>query len=192
MKNNLQTLLKSALSIVAVGTFLALASSCTKQDFDTFTTVGFNYSYDVTIPDTTVDANQPLEGDYLTGEIDTKFAEKLKDAKTTADLLSEIKLTRLSVTALDGISNLDYLSSIKVYIKSAKNAEVLLVENTNIPVGAYSIYLETKDVNLKNYAFEDKIQFRTKLTMRPNSEIKDQKLRFEASLIGNAKVSSLK
>lgn len=73
-----------------------------------------------------------------------------------------------------------------MYIKSANNAEVLLVENTSIPAGAYFINMAVKDVNLKNYIFEDKIQFRTKLTIRPTSEIRDQKLRFDASLIGKA------
>lgn len=192
MKNIATSISKKAFGVIASLLALVILSSCTKQDFETFTTVGFDYTYDVSIPDTTVDANQALEGDYLSGEIDTKFAEKLNDAKTTADLLSEIKLTRLTVTCLNGISNLDYLSSIKIYIKSANNAEILLVENTDIPVGAYAINLTVKDVNLKNYIFEDKIQFRTKLTIRPTSEIKDQKLRFEASLIGKAALSSLK
>lgn len=186
MKNTSFAHIKRAFGFIAIGIALTTASSCTKQDFETFTTVGFDYSYDVSIPDTTVDANQPLEGDYLSGEIDTKFAETIKDAKSTADLVSEIKLTRLSVTCLNGTSNLDYVSSIKVYIKSANNAEVLLVENTSIPAGAYFINMAVKDVNLKNYIFEDKIQFRTKLTIRPTSEIRDQKLRFDASLIGKA------
>lgn len=186
MKNTSLAPIKRAFGFIAIGIALTTASSCTKQDFETFTTVGFDYSYDVNIPDTTVDANQPLEGDYLSGEIDTRFAETIKDAKSSADLVSEIKLTRLSVTCLNGTSNLDYVSSIKVYIKSANNAEVLLVENTSIPAGAYFINMAVNDVNLKNYIFEDKIQFRTKLTLRPTSEIADQQLRFNASLTGKA------
>lgn len=186
MKNIKRSFIKKALSLATLVTVLITANSCTKKDFETFTTIGFDYSYDVTIPDTTVDSNQPLEGDYLTAEIDTKSAEKIKDAKSTADLVSEIKITRLSVTCLNGTSNLDYVSSIKIYIKSANNAEVLLMEKTDIPTGAYSVNMDLKDVNIKNYIFEDKIQFRTKLTFRPSSEIYDQKLRFDASVIGKA------
>lgn len=186
MKNIKHSFTKKVLSLAMILTVLITANSCTKKDFETFTTIGFDYSYDVTIPDTTVDINQPLEGDYLSAEIDTKSAEKIKDAKSTADLVSEIKITRLSVTCLNGTSNLDYVSSIKVYIKSANNAEVLLMEKTDIPAGAYSVNMNQKDVNIKNYIFEDKIQFRTKLTFRPSSEIYDQKLRFDASVIGKA------
>ncbi len=192
MKNITSPLLKKTLGFVAATALLLAGLSCTKKDFETFTTVGFNYSYDVVIPDTTIAGDQPAEGDYLSPLIDTKSAEKIKDAKTTADLVSDIKITRLTVTCLDGTSNLDYVKSIKIYIQSANNPEVLLMEKDSIPAGAYLVSMDLKDVNIKNFIFEDKIQFRTKLMFRPRAEIQNQKLRCDATLLGKATVRSSK
>lgn len=190
MKNKLSNNIKGLLGIVAASTMLLAGFACTKKQIDTFTTVGFNYTYDVAVPASTIAASQQTTTvDYITPEIDTKSAELIKDAKSTADLISEIKMTRLAVTCIDGNANLDYVNTIKIYIKSANNAELLLMEKANIPAGAYTVNMDLKDVNIKNYIFEDKIQFRTALTFKPTTTIDDQKLRMDASLLGKAKLT---
>jgi hypothetical protein len=190
MKNKQSKMIKGLLVIIAASTMLLAGFACTKQQIDTFTTVGFNYSYEVSIKDTTIiGSEQSTTVDYISPEINTKWTETIKDAKTTADLVSEIKMTRLSVTCLSGTSNLDYVNTIKIYIKSAKNAELLLMEKANIPAGAFEVNMDLKDVNLKNYIFEEKIQFRTAMTFKPTVAIDDQQLRMDASLVGKAKLT---
>lgn len=185
----MKNIIKIVLGIVATSAILLVGFACTKQEMDTFTTVGFSYSFDVAIKDTTITGSeQSTAVDYITPEIDTKWTETIKDAKTTADLVSEIKMTRLSVTCLSGTSNLDYVNTIKIYIKSANNAELLLMEKTNIPAGAFSVNMDLKDVNIKNYIFEDKIQFRTAMTFKPTVAIDDQTLRMDATVLGSAKL----
>lgn len=189
MKNKTSNKTKIVLGIVATSAILLAGFACTKQQIDTFTTVGFNYSYEVAIKDTTITGSeQSTTVDYISPEINTKWTETIKDAKTTADLVSEIKMSRLSVTCLSGTSNLDYVNTIKIYIKSANNAELLLMEKANIPAGAYEVNMDLKDVNLKNYIFEEKIQFRTAMTFKPTVAIDDQQLRMDATLLGRAKL----
>ena len=192
MKNKPTKRRKGILGLVVASAILIAGFACTKQQVDTFTTIGFNYTYEVSIPDTTISETQPAEGKYVSPEIDTKWTETIKNAKSSADLVSEIKMTRLSVTCMDGTANLDYVKNIKIYIKSANNAEVLLTMKDSIPAGAYALNMDLKDLNLKNYIFEDKIQFRTDITFKPASIIFAQKLRMDASLLGSAKVSGLK
>ncbi len=190
MKNKPSNIIKGVLAILAVSTILLTSFACTKQQIDTFTTVGFNYTFVAAVPASTITASQQTTtADYITPEIDTKSAELIKDAKSTADLISEIKMTRLTVTCDDGTSNLDYVNTIKIYIRSASNPEVLLMEKANIPAGAYTVNMDLKDVNIKNYVFEDKIQFRTALTFKTTTTIDDQKLRMDASLLGKAKLT---
>ncbi len=190
MKNTISPFLKKASRLVVASTVLIAGFSCTKQDFHTFTTVGFNYSYEVVIRDTVISGEQPVDAEYLSREINTNSAEKIKDAKTSADLVSEVNISRFTITCLNGTSNLDYVKSVKIYIKSANNAEVLLMEKDSIPPGAYVVAMDLKDVNIKNFIFEDKIQFRAKLKFRPASTIENQKLRMDASLLGTAKVAN--
>jgi len=191
MKNQNFKIAKKVSGTIVALTVLLTAFSCSKKDIDKFTTIGFDYSFEVNVPDTVIKSISQNQAEFLSPPIDSKSVEKIKDAKTTTDLVSEIKMTKLTVTCIGGTSNLDYVNSIKIYIKSAKNPEVLLMEKASIPAGAKSVDMDLKDVDVKKYIFEDQIQFRTVLTFKSNStttQIDSQKLRCDASLLGKAKL----
>jgi hypothetical protein len=190
MKKQNIKIVKTTFATIIAAVLLLAGFSCKKEDVDKFTTIGFSYSYDVDVPATAITDSLKTEAEYLSPLIDSKSAEKIKDAKTTADLVSEIKMTKFTVTCIGGTSNLDYVNSIKVYIKSAKNSEVLLMEKTNIPAGAKSVDMDLKDVNIKEFIFEDQIQFRTGLSFKQTKAIDDQKMRLDATLLGKAKLPS--
>jgi len=188
MKKQNINLAKTTIISVVVLALLLIAFSCSKKDLTEFTTIGFSYSYDVDVPATDITDSLRTSAEYVSPLIDTQSAEKIKDAKTNAGFVSKIKITKFKVTSIGGTSNLDYVKSIQVFIKSDANKAVFLMEKINIPAGAKSVDMDLMDVDIKEYVFKDQIQFLTFLTFKPTSSIDKQKLRMDATVLGRAKL----
>ena len=53
-----------------------------------------------------------------------------------------------------------WIKSITIYIKAANVGEQIIASKTLIPTGITALSLDLQNVNIKNYIFEDNIQFR--------------------------------
>ena len=172
---------KKALILCLLAPLMALNFSCKKDEPIEF---DLDYSTSLPVPASSYTANVPVE--FLTPEIPTESAGKFKSAKTTQELISEIKMTRFNITAPEG--NLDGLKNISIYLKSSGLGDVLIAKKDSIPPGTTSTTADLMDVNIKQYVFNDKIQFKVGLTLTSGSadarQFKmDQTLHVKAKLI---------
>lgn len=160
----------AATLLFAVLVFIGI-TSCekTKDDVNKATEFDMSYSSEFTIPSTTLTVpggtptttTQPI--DFNTPEISTGSASKFASESTTKDLIEEIKMTRFNISNPNG--NLNFLKSISIYIKTSDLGDVLVATKTNIPQNVSSVDADLKDVNIKEYIFKDKIQFRVNVTL---------------------------
>lgn len=145
-------------SVILALMFLSLAIACnkTKEKINEVTEFDLNYSSNVAVPSSSLNANLPV--DFVSPEINTESAAKFSAEGTSQDLIDQIKLTKFHITNNSG--NLDFLKSFTVYIKASGLSEAAIASKTLVPAGQTTIAGDIADVNLKNYLFKDKIQFR--------------------------------
>lgn len=160
--SQLNVVRKKALILCLLAPLLALNFSCKKDEPIEF---DLNYSTSMPVPATSYTANVPVE--FLTPEIPTESASKFKSAKTTQELISEIKMTKFNISAEGG--NLDGLKNISIYLKSSGLGDVLIAKKDSIPPGTTSTAADLMDVNIKEYVFNDKIQFKVGMTLTAGS-----------------------
>ena len=146
---------------VLAGAVLFGITSCqkTKDSINSLTEFDIPYSsnFDVpATPSTTTSATTPV--DVTTPNIPTNSSSIYGNNKTSADLITEIKLSKLTISTTG--ANLDYLKSVSVYIKTGSIAEKLIATNASIQTGVTSVTLAPQDVNIKDYINQDNIQFR--------------------------------
>jgi hypothetical protein len=157
---------KAATFILAVLVFTGI-TSCqkAKDNINKATEFDMNYSTEVSIPSSTLTApqgtTQPI--DFNTPEISTQSTSRFSSESTTKDLITEIKLTKFTISNPKG--NLSFLRSISIYLKSSGKDDILIATKTNIPDNSTSVDADVKDVNIKDYIFKDKIQFRVNVTL---------------------------
>ena len=161
---------KAAILLIAV-LVLAGITSCqkTKDDVNKATEFDMSYSTEFTIPSTTLtppggsstSTTQPI--DFNTPDISTASASRFTSESTTKDLISEIKMTKFNISNPGG--NLNYLKSMSIYLKTTDLGDVLVATKTNIPQNISSLDADLGDVNIKEYIFKDKIQFRINVVL---------------------------
>ncbi len=144
--------------IIFLGLSLLLISSCkkTKDNINEATEFDINYSTTLPIPSTSVSVNVPA--DFTTPEISTESSSRFATEKTTKELVDEIKMTKFDISTSSG--NLNFLKSLTIYIKSSGLADVAVATKTTIPQGVTAFSTDLSDANIKNYIFNDKIQFK--------------------------------
>jgi len=159
-------------------------TSCTKakDEVNKATEFDMNYSTEFTIPSTTLTppsgmtTSTTVPIDFNTPDISTASANKFASESTTKDLISEIKMTRFNISNPNG--NLNYLKSLSIYLKTTDMGEVLVATKTNIPQNISSLDADLSDVNIKEYIFKDKIQFRINVVLITGTGASgDQKLK---------------
>ncbi len=160
---------------------IAFNWSCNKEKLTEF---DIDYSTSLPVPASSYTVNTPVE--FLTPEIPTESASKFSSAKTSQNLIDEIKMTRFYITAVTG--NLDGLKNISIYLKTSNLGDVLVASKASIPAGSTSISADLNDVNIKEYIFKDKIQFRVSVTISSDPSAArqfklDQTLHVKAKLI---------
>lgn len=151
--------MKKIASITMVLGIMVFFLSCKKNkptEFD------INYTTSLTIPSTAISINTPA--DFNSPEIPTDSKNKFSSQKTVQSLVSEIKLTRFDLSVDNG--NLNFLKSLNIYIKTSGLGDVLIATKTVIPQNVTSFSMDLQDVNIKDYVFGDKIQFRVTVTIQ--------------------------
>jgi len=158
---------KTILLLAASFVFFGI-TSCekAKEELDQLTEFDIPYSTNVTIPETTlnntVSATAPI--DLKTPDIPTNSSAAFSGNKTSAELISEIKMTKLTISVPSG--NLDFVKSISIYMNSTGLGEVLIATKSVFPTGQTSVEMEMSSANIKDYIKKDNISFRVAGTVQ--------------------------
>lgn len=170
--------MKKIITACLILTLSVLSLSCkkTKETVDELTEFDLNYTTNLTVPSHTLATNVPV--DFTTPDISTNSSTKFSENKTTADLVSEIKLTKFNISVATG--NLDFLKSLSIYIKT-NNGETLIGTKTNIPTGVNQTQLDLADVNIKSYIVEPSMKFRVTVTIDA-STVNGQNLKMDQTV----------
>ena len=163
-------------SILVTLSIFSLSCKKTKETVDELTEFDLNYTTNLTVPSHTLATNVPV--DFTTPDVSTNSTSKFSENKTTADLVSEIKLTKFNISVATG--NLDFLKSLSIYIKTA-NGETLIGTKTNIPTGINQTQLDLADVNIKSYIVEPSMKFRVTVTIDA-STVNGQNLKMDQTV----------
>ena len=83
------------------------------------------------------------------------------------------------------VSNLDFLKSLTVYIKASNVGEQMIATKTNIPSGITSVAMDLQDTNIKDFIFQDNIQFRV-VAIFDATAATDQVLKMDETVHVNA------
>ena len=84
--------------------------------------------------------------------VPTRSDEKFKNENTSADLVKDVKLDRLTLTITDpSAENFDFLQSISLYISTNQSDRILLASLDNVPTGVSSIQLTPTGQKLDKY-----------------------------------------
>lgn len=157
--------MKKIISLSLLITFIALGLSCKKKDeANKLTEFDINYSTNLAIPSASVPVTSssitPTTVEFTTPNIPTQQSTKFSAEGTVKNLIDEIKMTKFDVSVSGTGANLDFLKSLTIYIKAANIGEQMVSSKSNIPTGVTSVSMDMQDVNIKNFIFEDNIQFR--------------------------------
>ncbi|WP_317899217.1 hypothetical protein [Aurantibacillus circumpalustris] len=156
-------------------------SSCEKLKEEVNKAVEFdmNYASETTVPSSSIAASQVLE--INTPEIATESSSRFGSEGTSSSLISEIKFKKLTISNSNG--NLDFLDSLSIYIQSPGQPGELVASKLIVPKSVSSFECDLTDLNVKEYLFKEKIQF--KVVARVTSggvSAGDQKLKLEEIL----------
>lgn len=151
--------MKKILGVLIISSLVALNLSCKK---DKPTEFDIDYTSTLTIPSTSITVNVPA--DFDSPEIPTNSKDKFTSEKTVQNLVDEIRLTKFDLSVANG--NLNFLKSLSIYLKTSGLGDVLIASKTSIPQGVSSLAMDLQDVNIKEYIFKDKIQFRVNVTIQ--------------------------
>lgn len=158
MKKVLNALL--ALSIV----FFGLSCKKTKEKVDELTEFDMSYSYNLTVPSTSIaPTNTTIPVSFTTPDIPTNSTTTFANQKTVAEKVSEIKLTDFKISTTG--TNLDYLKSLTIYIQASGQPEVQIANKTSVPTGVTSVNVDLSNTNLKEYIFGSAFKIRVALTV---------------------------
>lgn len=95
--------------------------------------------------------------------------ESFKNNNTSANLVKDVSLTRLTLTITDPASeNFDFLKSIKIYIGTDGSDKVLLASLDNIPTGVSAIDLVSSNARLDKYIKAQSYTLYTEVALRSN------------------------
>ena len=137
--------------------FVLIPSSCKKVDKLTQFTMPYDAS--VTIKSTT-GINLPF--DLLTPDITTNSESTFSLNNTRADLVQQIKLTKLTLTVSSPANgDFSFLKSIAIYISAGGQSETKVAWYDNVPASpGKTIELQTTDTDLKDYIKQDSFTLR--------------------------------
>lgn len=84
--------------------------------------------------------------------VPTRSDEKFKNENTSANLVKDVKLDRLTLTITDpNAENFDFLQSISLYISTDSNDRILLASLDNVPTGVTTLQLTPTTQKLDKY-----------------------------------------
>ena len=103
-----------------------------------------------------------------TPSIQSSSQEEFENNNTSAERVDEVILNELNLSITNPSDRtFSFLSSVKIYISTNTESEILLAERTNIPQNVGStLMLETTGENIKSYVVEDQFSLRYEIEVR--------------------------
>lgn len=178
-----------SLSTLIICGMLFITSCKKKEEAKKLTEFDISYSTNLTMPSASITVSTPTTSvEFTTPNVPTQQADKFNAEGTSQSLIDEIKFTKFDITASGTGANLDFLKSLTVYIKASGVGEQIIATKSNIPTGTTSVSMDLQDVNIKNYIFQDNIQFKVlaifDASSSTNQTLKlDETVHVKASLI---------
>jgi hypothetical protein len=172
--------MKKTAGILVAALIVLGITSCkkTKDDINKATEFDMTYASEFTIPSSpSYTATTPV--DFNSPDIPTQSSSKFAAEETTKDLIEEIKLTKFTISNPSG--NLNFVSSIAIYIKTSGLGDVLVASKSNIPQNVSSVSADLTGANIKEFIFKDKIQFRVTATITSGLST-EQKLKIDETV----------
>ncbi|GAA4391603.1 hypothetical protein [Hymenobacter koreensis] len=137
----MKNLLFALLAVVLMATV-----ACEK--IDKLLTFYIEDSQNIKIPATPLLGQLPL----IPVPVTTRSEEKFKNANTSAELVKDVKLDKLTLTVTDpSAANFDFLESITIYISTDQNDRVPLASLNPVPLGQKTIELQPTGAVLDKY-----------------------------------------
>lgn len=156
--------MKKIISLCLVLSFVFFNISCKKEEADKLTEFDINYSTSLTMPSSSITVSSssitPTTVEFTTPNIPTEQSSKFNAEKTAQNLIDQIKMTKFDISVSGAGANLDFLKSLTIYVKASGAGEQIIATKTNIPSGLTTLSLDLQDVNIKNFIFQENIQFK--------------------------------
>lgn len=160
--------MKKIISFSFMTALLVFGVSCKKEEAAKLTEFDISYSTNLTIPSASMTVSNPsltpTTVEFTTPNVPTQQATKFSAEGTAKNLIDQIKMTKFDISVSGAGANLDFLKSLTVYIKASSVGEQMVATKTNIPSSVTSVAMDLQDVNIKDYIFQDNIQFRVVAT----------------------------
>lgn len=154
----------------------------------------FDVPYKTTIPVPVLPYTALLDTVSLPSpKFNTGIKKLFEDYSTSRDLLDQVTLDILTLTAQDSTSgasgNFDFLKSVTLYIKADGLPEKQLAAKDTIPTGTTKISFATSKVNMTDYIAKDSLNIRMFIKQRgPNTKalkaVCDMKFHVNAKILG--------
>lgn len=175
--------MKKIIYFFIIASIFTIHGSCKKEEANKLTEFDINYSTNLTIPSAsiTVAVSPTTSVEFTTPNIPTQNSTKFSAEGTSKSLVDEIKMTKFDLSVFGTGANLDFLKSLTIYIKAANVGEQVIASKTLIPTGITALSLDLQDVNIKNYIFEDNIQFRVLAIFDATASV-DQTLKMDETV----------
>jgi hypothetical protein len=175
--------MKNILTLLVLTGFIGFGLSCKKkEEANKLTEFDIDYSTNLSIPSSSITVTTPTTSvEFTTPNVPTQQSSKFNSEGTAQSLIDEIKLTKFNISVSGSNANLDFLKSLTVYIKAINVGEQIVATKSNIPAGVTSVAMDLQDVNIKNYIFQDNIQFRI-LAIFDGSNATDQTLKLDETV----------
>jgi len=157
--------------------FALLLTDVSCKKVDEATEFDINYSSRQSVPGSSLSVG--AQADVITPDIETDSQKKFSSNGTAKDLISAIKLTRLTVTNESG--NLDFLNSFVIYIRADGLNELEVARKDQVPKGATTVEADVTGNNIKEHVFKEKIRFRISLVAN-SLPAEEQWLRIEETM----------
>ena len=171
--------------------FVILNFSCKKKEVDKLTEFDISYTTNLTIPSASMTISSssvsPTTVEFTTPNVPTQQSTKFSAEGTAQSLIDQIKMTKYNISVSGTGSNLDFLKALTIYIKASSVGEQIIATKTNIPTGITAISMDLQDVNIKDYIFQDNVQFRVVATFDATAA-SDQTLKMDETVHVNAKL----
>ncbi len=172
--------------IVAI---IGLSVSCKKKEVEKLTEFDINYSNSIAMPSSSIAVNSPTTSvEFVTPNVPTQQSSKFSAEKTSQSLIDQIKMTKFDVSVTGSGANLDFLKTMNVYIKAANVGEQQIAGKSDFGAGITSASLDVYDVNIKDFIFQDNIQFRVVVTFDASATVPNQTLKMNETVHVNAKL----
>ncbi|MBL7936013.1 MAG: hypothetical protein JNM51_09440 [Bacteroidia bacterium] len=162
---------------------IIIGTSCKKKEVDKLTEFDINYSTNLSIPSSSIAINSPTTSvEFTTPNIPTQQSSKFSAEGTAQSLIDQIKMTKFDVSVSGTGANLDFLKSVSIYIKAANVGEQLVATKSSFPTNITSASLDLSDVNIKDFIFQDNIQFRVIVAFDATATVPNQTLKMDETV----------